>query len=787
MKQISLLIIIFLGLIHATVQGQEPAPTKKNRQSKQYQTVRGQVIDKYSRLPVVGALVSVDNVYPFLSAYANDNGLFTIERVPVGRQTFSVEMKGYSRLEQRGVVVSTGKELFIELEISNLDAQSSNKPNNELLLVSSRSLSVEEMQRFPATFNDPNRMNMSFAGVQPLRDGDSDVNTRGNSSMTALYRLEGLDIPNPNHFAFMAVMGGGLTVFSTSVLNGGDWSIGAWSADYGNSITSATDLKFRKGNLYKKEHNFQAGLLGLNLATEGPLKKERSSYLINYRYSTLGLLSAAGVYLVRDNVSNTFQDVSFNLHFTSKNNKTSANVFGVVGLSNENWFIKKDTSEWLSDLDYIRNKNGSSLAILGANINHTFNEKSFMNIVVGTTASLMYFNRWKPDNPELTSGTVIDTHLYRNLSASIAATYNRKVSEKLVLKTGIIAKEMLFDLNYGKTDTGVYTRIINALSHAELLQGFVAGVYRPVKNLAISGGIHSLFFTLNNTYSVEPRLALRYKMLKKTTVGLAYGQHGAVLPTGAYFVQVRNPSTNEMEQVNRNLKLLKSNHFVASLEQKLSENTYLLVEGFYQQILNAPIREENNSTFWYFNTRDTQGDGRYISEGEGRNYGINLTLEKKFSQGYYAILAANYGYSQFKTLDNIWLSTQNDARFFNILTGGREINLPKNQILQLNARIFFGEGIRFILPDTAATLAQEKLILDYSKGWAGIPNYYFRADIRASYRKNFKKTSFVASLDIQNVSNHKNQRDVQYNEKEKILYKRYLSGLTPLINFQLFF
>ncbi len=782
------LFVLALQLFAAPLllKAQEPRPSKP-RQAKQYQNVRGQVIDKYSRLPVVGALVSVDNVYPFLSAYANDNGLFTIERVPVGRQTFSVEMKGYSRLEQKGIVVSTGKELFIELEISNIDAETGTKPNNELLLVSSRSLSVEEMQRFPATFNDPNRMNMSFAGVQPLRDGDSDVNTRGNSSMTALYRLEGLDIPNPNHFAFMAVMGGGLTVFSTSVLNGGDWSIGAWSADYGNSISSATDLKFRKGNKYKREHNFQAGLLGLNLATEGPIKKERSSYLINYRYSTLGILSAAGIYLVRDNVSNTFQDVSFNVNFNSQNNKTSASIFGVVGISTENWFIKKDSNQWLTDLDYIRNKNGSSLAILGANINHSFNEKSFINIVVGATASNMYFNRWKPDNINLTSGTVIDTHLYRNLSASLAATYNRRIGEKIVLKTGLIAKEMLFDLNYGKTDTGVYTRIISALNRTELIQGFAAGVYRPSQKLVISAGLHSLFFTLNNSYSVEPRLAIRYKMFKKTALGLAYGQHGAVLPMGAYFVQQLNPNTGEQEQVNRNLKLLQAHHFVASVEQKLSENSYLLIEGFYQQIMNAPIRDEINSTFWYFNTRDTQGDGRYISEGEGRNYGVNLTLEKKFSQGYYAILAANFSYSQYKVLDNIWRSTQNDARFFNVLTGGREINLRNNQTLQLNARIFFGEGIRYILPDTAATLAQDRLVLNTELGWAGRPNYYFRTDIRVAYRKNFKKTSFVASLDIQNASNHKNQRDVQYNEKENFLYKRYQSGLTPLINFQLFF
>ena len=764
-------------------------PVKKPRQSKQSQTVRGQIIDKYSRLPVVGALISVENVYPFLSSFANDNGLFTIERVPVGRQTFSVDMKGYERLEQSGVVVSTGKELFIELEISNQSNPSSNKPNNELLLLSSRALSVEEMQRFPATFNDPNRMNMSFAGVQPTRDGDSDINTRGNSSMTALYRLEGLDIPNPNHFAFMAVMGGGLTVFSTSVLNGGDWSIGAWSADYGNSISSATDLKFRKGNLYKREHNFQAGLLGLNLATEGPLKKERGSYLVNYRYSTLGILSAAGLYLIRDNVSNTFQDLSFNLHFNSKTNKTTTNLFGVLGLSDENWFIKKDTSLWLSELDYIRNKNGSSLAVLGANINHTFNQRSFLNIVVGTTASYMFLNRWRPDNKEMLSGAVLDTHLYQNLSASLAATYNRKISDKFLLKTGFTAKEMLFDLNYGKINDSraTYQRIINGRGNTQLLQTFAATVYRPIPKIAISAGLHSLFFVLNKTYSIEPRLAIRYQLWKKTAFGLAYGQHGAILPLGAYFVKTQNPRTGEAKYSNKNLRLLKANHFVASIEQKMGANTYLQIEGFYQQIQNAPIRPDTNANFWYFNTRDVQADGVYISAGEGRNYGINLTVEKKFSNHYYVILAANYSFSQYKNLTNVWQSTQNDARFFNVLTTGREINLPKNQILQLNTRVFFGQGIRFILADTAATLAANKLVLNYGQGWAGQPNLYFRADIRIAYRKNFPKTSFVASLDVQNVSNHRNQRDVQYNERNKTIFRRYQSGLTPLINFQLFF
>lgn len=191
---------------------------------------------------------------------------------------------------------------------------------------------------------------VSLPGVQPSKDNENDVVIRGNSGAAIAWRLEGIDILNPNHFARKGSSGGGITIFSISVLGEADFSTGAFPAEYGNALAGVFDLRFRKGNKERREYTFRAGMLGLDLAAEGPFGSgtgnKRGSYLFNYRYSTLGILNEMGLHLVGERVSNNFQDLSFNIDFPVKNNKSRFNLWGLGGLSVEEEVAVENPEKW---------------------------------------------------------------------------------------------------------------------------------------------------------------------------------------------------------------------------------------------------------------------------------------------------------------------------------------------------------------------------------------------------------------------------------------------------------
>jgi hypothetical protein len=164
-------------------------------------------------------------------------------------------------------------------------------------------------------------MSASFVGVVSPNDGGNNISVRGNSPYGFLWRMEGIDIPNPNHFANAATSGGGISILSAQILANSDFLTGAFAAEYGNALAGVFDLRLRKGNNEKREYTIQAGLLGIDLEAEGPVSPGSAhSYLVNYRYSTLSMLANLGLE-VGDAITN-FQDISFNVTLPTKRQGT---------------------------------------------------------------------------------------------------------------------------------------------------------------------------------------------------------------------------------------------------------------------------------------------------------------------------------------------------------------------------------------------------------------------------------------------------------------------------------
>ena len=312
------------------------------------QTIRGTVTDAATQQPIPGAAVILFGSNPIKGFMTDIDGNFRLENVSVGRPIVQISMVGYAPLKLSNLVLTSSKELILNISLEATFIQGNtveivakidkDKPLNELSSVSTRTFSVDEAQRYAGSFGDPARLSTSFAGVVAGNDQRNDIVVRGNSPLGVLWRLEGIDIPSPSHYSGSGTSGGAVSILNTNVLSNSDFSTGAFAAEYGNATSAAFDVKMRKGNNERHEFTGQVGFNGFEAGAEGPLSSnKKSSYLINYRYSTLGALNAVGLEFVEGGVPQ-YQDLSFKLDFQHKNGKTS--LFGIRQYSLEVYTCK---------------------------------------------------------------------------------------------------------------------------------------------------------------------------------------------------------------------------------------------------------------------------------------------------------------------------------------------------------------------------------------------------------------------------------------------------------------
>lgn len=767
-------------------------------QAQSTQTIRGKVVDQASQMPLIGVVVLVED--QDINTTTDIDGNFILENVPVGRQTITTQYLGYEPYLSEGLLITAAKMSYLEISLleqvqttetvvvtaSGGANGPGNKAINDLSVVSTRSFSVEETKRYAASIDDPGRMAAALPGIQTDQDNENDVVIRGSSSFGVLWRLEGLEIPNPSHFARAGTTGGGISVLSASVLGNTDLSTGGFAAEYGNALSGVFDMRNRRGNMVEREHSIKVGLIGVGLSTEGPIKKGRSSYLVNYRYSTLGLLNAMGLYVVRENIANNFQDLSFNLTFNSKDNKNEVKFFGIGGLSKEQIFTKQDTADWRIYLDYIDEINGSNLGLMGVSFRRLLNEQSYLKVVVG---SVYNHNFSRTNTPNLVTfdvndPTLTETFDYHTFRSQIHLTYSNKISTRFRLKTGLSLTANTYDLTYF---TNNYQFLDGVRGNTFIGQAYVQGSYRPTSNLTINAGMHALFLTLNNTYSIEPRFGLKYNPTKTTTISAAYTWHGKVLSVGTYLLQLPD-GNGGIHQPNSDLEIAKIQHAILGIQQAIGQGFNINVEGYYQYGYDQPTSPVPNSGYWLFNERDNYGTQEMISEAQVQNYGVDATVEKAFSRSFFVLLTGSLFWSQYKSLgDTEWRRTRVDKRWGTSLMGGYEVTLKKGGALQFGLKTFVSGGLRYTPADEAASIAANIYVPDQNRYFEEAANTYFRLDGRVAYRKDHKKLSYTISLDVQNITNTQNVRFFIYDRSTVEFIPRYQSGLLPVISFQLDF
>ncbi len=750
------------------------------------QTIRGRVIDQESQTPVIGANVVITSLEPIKGNSTDEKGEFRLDNVPVGRHHLKISSIGYEETSIPELLIGSGKEVVItirlteslvkmeELVIKALADKS--KPNNDLAVVSARSFTVEETKQYAASVNDPARMALSFAGVAANDDGTNEIVIRGNSPRGLLWRIEGVEVPNPNHFGDEGASGGGISMLSVNMLNNSDFFTGAFPAEYGNAASGVFDIKLRNGNNEKREYAFQAGMLGIDFATEGPFAKQsNASYLINYRYSTLGILNAMGIKITGDAITN-FQDLSYKFHVPTK----KAGVFsfwGLGGLSSQ----QVDDAFEKEDFHY-------NMGVTGLSHIFFFSDKTYLESILTYSKSKNLFIDEEERNKYFNNETYINAALRGSF------LLNHKFNARHTLRTGLIISQLGFDFFEATTFRDTTRTNVDTEGNSQLWQAYAQWKHRINERLTLNTGLHYMYLALNRNSSLEPRLGLQWALAPGQSLSVGFGIHSRLDPLSNYFALYQT-GPDSYQQPNKNLEFSKSRHYVLGYDHSLTNDLHMRLEAYYQDLYDIPIGiSENNENPWYATYSSINYEGGILdfplaNNGTGRNYGLELTLEKLFTKNYYFLLTSSLFESKYTPFDGKEYNTRFNSNYVMNILAGKEFKIGKNKTnsLGINIRAILTGGNRVTPIDLEKSRELGRPVMVWDRRYAERAGNYFRVDLRISYRINKPKFSSVVSLDIQNTTNRQNVFSTEYNAQTQQITYSYQLGLIPVLNYRIEF
>jgi len=770
------------------------------------QNIKGQIVDKVSQEPLPGATVVLLGDDKTKGAVTDADGFFKIEKVPIGRISLQVNFLGFNPVSLTNLSLTTGKEMILKIEMEENTikteeivvkaSRDKTKSNNEMAILSARTFTIEETQRYAGARNDVSRMASNYAGVSTANDAVNDIVIRGNSPNGLLWMFEGIEIPNPNHFGFLGATGGPVSMLNNNVLQNSDFLTAAFPAEYGNALSGVFDLKMRSGNYEKHEFLGQIGFNGFELGAEGPISKEnRSSYLINYRYSTLGVLAKMGVNFGTGTAIPYYQDLSFKLNFPSRK-YGNITIFGLGGKSHIDFNESSDTSSTTDNLYTPTKTNISSRSetgVIGFSHQYIYNSTFYSKLTLAATFVGNY-NIVDTVIPHTTNAFPYARNSFENPNLEANLFFNKKVNEKFNFRFGITVRKMNFNL-VDSVYSGTYHSfgtVIDQHGSADLIQAYYQLQYKFNEKWILNAGLHSEFLDLNNTTTLEPRFGLKWYFKPNQSLTVGYGLESHLAPILNYAWRVRL-NDNTYSEPNKNLDFQKSHHFVLGYEWNISQTLHLKIESYYQYNFNS-IVEQKQSAYSLLNESSfiNQIPDSLKNGGTGYNYGVDFTFEKFLDNGFYFLFTTSVYNSRYKGNDGIDRPTAFDGHYVVNFLAGKEFVISRTdakskKVLLFDARVTSAGGQRYIPIDPV--LSEKYQIPTYTKSmiYSGqFPNY-FRADLRSAFRIDGRHFSQEWAIDIENLTNKQNALYMSYNFKTNSEQPINQLGFFPMVQYRIIF
>jgi len=774
------------------------------------QSIRGTVIDLDSKVPIPGANIIIIGSDPILGATTDSNGQYVINGVTTGRHTLKVRSIGYDEIMSTNALVLSGKQLELNFEMKeslvvlNEVVVSSDHDktelNNDLTTVSGRTFNIEETSRFAGSRNDVSRMAQNFAGVSNVSDARNDIVIRGNSPAGLLWRLNGIDIPSPNHFSSFGSTGGPVSMLNNNTLTKSDFITAAFPATYGNAIGGVFDLQMRSGNSLKREYLGQIGFNGLEFGAEGPIKKgKQASFMINYRYSTLQIFKAVGLNFGTGSAVPNYQDLNFKFNFpTAKAGKFS--IFGLGGKSSIS-FLGSETDFSKSNGNLYGDENAdlydkTKTGVIGVSHSYVFSPNTSYKLTLAASGTQTLINidslNWTNDTPpKLNSSTPFFNQAFTQFQNSAHLVVNHKFSASDMIVAGAIINAYRVDFadSVAKISPSMnnYWRVITKGSgNSTLTQGYLNWQHRFSEKLTLNLGAHTQYFSLGNAMAVEPRGGMKYQFTPRQSISIGAGIHNQIQALPVYYIKTNEGLANS----NQNLSFTRSKHLAVAYDFNFNRDFRLKLETYYQSIDKAPV-EQTSSPFSMLNAgADFTIPDKFnlVNKGIGRNYGVEFTLEKFYSQQYYFLLTSSLFKSEYQGSDQIWRSTAFNGGYIVNLLGGKEWNLKsKDRTFGFSLKFTTAGGRRYTPIDVQRSMAAGQTIYLNDQAFSQQYPAYFRTDVRIVYRVNKNRITMEWVLDVQNVTNHQNIFVQSFNPRTGTINNQYQLGIFPVPQFRILF
>ena len=752
------------------------------------QTISGKVYDDITNESLSFATIIVKDTDPLIGVISDVNGNFMLENIQVGRHTIAISLIGYATYEIKELLVSSGQIINLNIGMQQSSSEldevvvrvNKTTPLNSMAMLSSRQFTVEETQRYAGGMDDPARLVSSFAGVANPSISDNGISVRGNIPDGLLWRIDGVEVPNPNHFANLTIAGGGLmSAISSQMMGNSDFYTGAFPAEFGNASSGVFDIKLREGNRDTREYAFEAGILGIGAMAQGPFSnKHDATYIINYRNSTMALIAPI---LPDDAGVLRYQDLSFKINLPTKNMGTFT-LWGIGTIDGVN-MNAIDSIDWKSNFD--RDNSETSMYMFATALSHKLilPGSAFLKTTVSSTGSGLKF---KEERLDYSLQAHPQSKAENNISRiTIQSEVTKRFNEKHSNKTGVRYSHLAFDVDVEQAlaEGASPQQIASQTGQTGFVQFYSQSKIELMPQLSLNAGINTQYLLLNDNFSIEPRVALKYNINNKQSIALAYGIHSRIEQLPVYFVS-DNGSTP-----NKSLDFMKSSHYVLSYSAKLADNLHLSVEPYYQQLKDVPVGLDsyistlNNNNTLFFNEV-------LVSEGSGRNIGIDLTLEKFLSRGYYYMVTASVFDSKYTAADAIERNTRFNKNYVFNLMLGKEWQTIKDNIISANIKLNYLGGSRIEPIDVEASTQQASIVygetngeLAFRKSHDAIPVVSFTL----SFRKNKPKYSSVWSLQVLNATGSKEYSNDFYNLKTNEIDIKYDGLMIPNISYKIEF
>lgn len=768
------------------------------------QNVRGTVIDEITEQPLIGATLILIGSSPITGTTTDANGEFVLENLPIGRQSIEISYVGYESKVVPNLLLTSAKEITIVVRLQEsvigldeVTVKATKRKDialNEMAMVSARTFSVEETERFAGSLGDPARMVANYAGVMTQNDSRNDIIIRGNSPVGVMWRMEGIEIPNPNHFGALGTTGGPVSMVNNNLLANSDFLTGAFPAEFGNATSGVFDLNMRSGNNQQMEFTGQIGFNGFEGGMEGPfIKRENNpnpSYLVNYRYSFLDAFENLGFDMGTGAAIPEYQDLTLNLDIPG----TKFGRFKIIGLwGKSNIELGRDLSDSTGNAYNTKGTAtnfGSDLAVVG--LAHT----CFLNAKSRLKSTLSYQNT--------SSATKFDSIRYSTESfdnvygskqteekLSFSTQYRYKYNSKNNMSLGVIADKYMIDYvdSVYSNEHQMFIKPINVQGDMYLFRGYGQWQHKFSDQVTSYLGLLTQYFAFNHDLAIEPRASIEWQLNSKHSFTAGYGKHSQIQPKVIYFYEDYDETTDRYNRTNEDVKFTRSDHYILGYNYLINSGFRLKVETYYQYLYDVPVKESFKEIS-LINAGDFFGipsDDSLVNKGTGTNYGVEITLEKFLSKGYYFLFTTSLFDSKYKGYDGVSRNTAFNGNYVFNLLGGYEYRISEKLMLTFDLKTVLAGGRRYIPVDVPLSMEKGEEERIWEDAYKNKYNDYFRTDFRIGIKNNKRKFSQEWGLDIQNVTNHQNLFMESLDLQKGETYKVFQQGFYPMMLYRIQF